>query len=197
MKNRKWLWAALPLLGIFVTGIIAYSTHSGVVAQPAAGNGAKGKILDTLPIKQVVLFNSGVGYFQREGEVEGNVHIPLSFPVGDINDLLKSLVLQDSKGRVGTVNYDSSDPIDKILRSFALDLTANPTFGQILNQARGEKIEITWQPTATAQPLTLTGTIVGMESAPRPAGKDNLVEVQHLNLLCAEGMRNISLADLQ
>src|ERR1051325_7091360 len=180
MKNRKWLWAVVPLLGVFVTGIVAYSTLSGVVAQPG-GNGAKGKVHDTLPIKQVVLFTSGVGYFQREGEIDGNVHIPLSFPVGDINDLLKSLVLQDSKGRVGTVNYDSSDPIDKILRSFALDLTANPTFGQILNQARGEKIEIV-RTDKDGKTSKLSGTIVGLETHKKAVGKDQIVETEVLNL---------------
>ena len=45
-----------------------------------------------LPIGQVVLFTSGVGYFQREGTVEGTTRVDLSFPVQDINDLLKSMV---------------------------------------------------------------------------------------------------------
>ena len=44
-----------------------------------------------MPIRQVVLFNSGVGYFQREGEVDGNTRVELSFPVGDINDLVFNL----------------------------------------------------------------------------------------------------------
>jgi len=48
-----------------------------------------------LPIGQMVLFSSGVGYFQREGAVEGNARVDLSFPVSDINDLLKSMVLRD------------------------------------------------------------------------------------------------------
>ena len=91
---------------------------------------------------QVILYSSGVGYFQREGEVEGSTRVDLSFPVQDINDLLKSMVLQDlGGGRVSAVSYDSQAPIDKTLRSFAIDLTSNPTFGQILNQGRGEKVE--------------------------------------------------------
>src|SRR5207253_5186313 len=102
-----------------------------------------GKAADSpLPIKQVVLFNTGVGYFQREGQVEGTARIDLTFPSYDMNDLLKSLILQDGGGgKISAVNYDSYDPIEKTLRSFAIDLSANPSFGQILNQARGEKIE--------------------------------------------------------
>src|SRR5436305_20824 len=48
-----------------------------------------------LPLAQVILFSSGVGYFQREGTVEGNARVDLSFPAADVNDLLKSLVLED------------------------------------------------------------------------------------------------------
>src|SRR5262249_3630027 len=64
-------------------------TQVGVPAQVAAV---------PLPIAQVVLFSSGVGYFQREGEVQGNARVDLSFPVQDINDLLKSMVLSDLGG---------------------------------------------------------------------------------------------------
>src|SRR6185437_1978246 len=96
-----------------------------------------------LPIGQVVLFSSGVGYFQREGSVEGNARVDLSFPVTDINDLLKSMVLRDlDGGHISTVSYDSNAPIERTLKSFAVNLTTNPSFAQILDQARGEKVEV-------------------------------------------------------
>ena len=90
-----------------------------------------------LPIAQVVLFSSGVGYFQREGTVQGNARIDLTFPVQDINDLLKSMVLQDlDGGNVAAVSYDSHDPVERTLKSFAVDLTGNPSLYQLLEQAR-------------------------------------------------------------
>ncbi len=96
-----------------------------------------------LPIGQVVLFSSGVGYFQREGKVEGNARVDLSFPVADINDLLKSMVVRDlDGGHVSAVSYDSNAPVERTLKSFAINLTGNPGFGQVLNQARGEKVEV-------------------------------------------------------
>lgn len=140
----KWIVSALAVSGLALAVIVWQS--SGQV--PGKGANDNGKTAEaSLPIKHVVLFNSGVAYFQRDGFVEGNTHVDLSFPASDINDLLKSLVLQDSGGgTVSSVNYDSHDPIDKILHSFALDLNNNPTFSQILNQARGEKIEVTLRP---------------------------------------------------
>jgi hypothetical protein len=44
----------------------------------------------SLPVTSVVLFRSGVAFFQRDGQVNGTAHIDLAFPVNDINDLLKT-----------------------------------------------------------------------------------------------------------
>ena len=149
-----------------------------------------------LPINQVVLFSSGVGYFQREGEVDGHARVDLSFPVQDINDLLKSMVLQDlGQGHISAVSYDSQAPVEKTLRSFAINLTGNPTFGNILNQARGEKVEAVLQQ-STNQPATLTGVVVGTEHKREAVGKE-VVESEFINLWCAEGMRSVKMADVQ
>src|SRR5215213_7773214 len=115
-----------------------------------------------LPLSHVVLFSSGVGYYQREGEINGSARVDLNFPATDVNDLIKSLVLQDlGGGKIATINYDSQEPIERTLKTFALDLTANPSLGQLLNQARGEKVEVTLQTSAAGQPSTLTGAILG------------------------------------
>src|SRR5262249_45699264 len=138
--------------------------------------------MSQLPVAQVILYSSGVGYFQREGEIEGSSRIDLSFPVADINDLLKSMVLQDmGGGRISAVSYDSQAPTDKPLRSFAIALTSNPSFAQILNQGRGEKVEVVLQQSNATQPGTLTGTILGVEKQRLPAGKDTAVEIEMLN----------------
>jgi len=43
-------------------------------------------------------------------------------------------------------------PSTKTLKSFAVNLTTNPSLAQILNQARGEKLEVVLQQSNTAQP---------------------------------------------
>ena len=188
--------AALAIGGVAAAWIVrsvAYSPSGQLTARQLPGEPTP-----SMPIARVVLFSSGVGYFQREGQVEGNSRIDLQFPIGDVNDLLKSLVLQDlDQGKIGTVNYDGQDPVDKTLRSFAVDLTGNPTFGELLNQARGEKVEVTMQQTAVNQPGTVTGVIMGMESQMQPNGPTTLHEVHLLNLVCAEGVRSLNLHDIQ
>src|SRR5438067_2843925 len=131
-----------------------------------------------LPIAQVVLFSSGVGYFQREGTIDGTQRIDLTFPTQDINDLIKSMTLRDMDGgQVTAVSYDSNVPVERTLQSFAVNLAANPTFSAILNQARGEKVEVTLQQANATQPGTLTGSIVGVENKKITAGKD-VVDVE-------------------
>src|SRR3984957_16508576 len=126
-----------------------------------------------LPIGQVVLFSSGVGYFQREGQVEGNARVDLSFPVQDINDLIKSMVLRDlDGGHIAAVSYDSNAPVEKTLKSFAINLNNNPSFGAILNQARGEKIEVALAQNNVAQPAVLAGSVVGVEQQKQAVGKE-------------------------
>jgi hypothetical protein len=139
-----------------------------------------------------------VGYFQRDGSVEGDARVDLSFPVGDVNDLIKSMVLRDlDGGHVAAVSYESNAPIDRTLKSFAINLTGNPSFGQLLDQMRGEKVEVVLQQTNTTQPGTMTGTVVGVEHQRQQAGKDAVVDLQLLNLWCADGVRGLKMSEIQ
>lgn len=156
-----------------------------VAAQPQPG-------AEKLPISRIVLFSSGVGYFQRDGVVDGEARINLQFQTQNINDLLKSLVVQDAGGgRVSTVSYDSRDPVEKTLKSFAIDLTSNPSLGQLLQQIRGERIEV--MPSADRGSTPLVGTIVGVQKIKKPVGKDQVIDVEQLDLLTEAGLQSITL----
>src|SRR5262245_24730839 len=192
MRRLFWL---VPVLGLFGLGMVWFQRP----AVSAPGNDAVGnaQAAPALPLRNVVLFSSGVGYFQRRGEIEGNARIDLTFQVRDINDLLKSMVVQDDKGQVGAISCDSLDPVDRTLKSFAVNLTGNPSFHQILNQMRGEKIEVVLQASAANQPGAATGNVIGVEHRRLPARDNSPLEVDVLNLWCAEGVRAIKLTDIQ
>ncbi|AMV29560.1 hypothetical protein VT84_34515 [Gemmata sp. SH-PL17] len=189
----KWLLAA-PVAGALGLG-------AGVGADrllSAAGEAKQDlKPATTLPVTRVVLFNSGVGYFSRSGEVDGDSRVDLTFPESDVNDLLKSMVLEDfGQGRISAVSYDSREPIARTLSSFAINLNNNPTFAGIIAQLRGERIEVAVSATAANQPGKLTGTIVGVEKQKVPAGTQT-TDAEVLNMWCAEGMRAIKMSDIQ
>src|SRR5579885_3221055 len=101
------LIAAVPICAFFV-----WRSSAGAPQTPDNGSASERRPGPNLPIRDIVLFNSGVGYFQREGSVEGDARVDLQFPAGEVNDLLKSLVLQDlGQGNISTISYDSLEPI--------------------------------------------------------------------------------------
>src|SRR5258708_5839872 len=51
--------------------------------------------MSTLPITRVVLYKHGVGYFEREGRVEGDAALSLTFKQSEVSDVLKSLTVLD------------------------------------------------------------------------------------------------------
>src|SRR5688500_789931 len=129
----------------FTSAILAAAVSAGLATVPAyaqlpgdkpAAEAAKAGQAD-VPVKVVVLFSSGVGYFEHGGSIKGNTSTELRFKTNQINDILKSLVLQDlGGGKVSTVVYPSQDPIDKTLKSFQVDLAGNPSLAELLSQLR-------------------------------------------------------------
>ncbi|MFO0896171.1 MAG: hypothetical protein U0836_01980 [Pirellulales bacterium] len=143
-----------------------------------------------MPLKKAVLFNSGVGFFERSGKVAGDAELELQFNAEDINDLLKSMVLQDlGGGKISAVTYSSRDPVTKTLKTFAIDLTSNPTLAQLLAQIRGEKVEL-------EAPNALSGLIVGVEVRSEPTRDGGAVEREFLTLLTDDGLRSVPLASV-
>ncbi|TWT42292.1 hypothetical protein RAS1_34220 [Phycisphaerae bacterium RAS1] len=144
-----------------------------------------------LDVTRVALFSSGVGYFQADAKIDGDSSAELKFRTDQINDILKSLVVQDlDGGTIGVVSYASRDPIDKTLRSFGVDITGKPTLPQLLDQLRGEPIEV-------GGPRALKGVIVGVEKRQVSGGTDKVIEIDVLNLLTDAGIEQVEVRTVQ
>ncbi len=145
-----------------------------------------------VPVRAVVLFSSGVGYFEHFGTVKGDGTTELRFKTNQINDILKSLILQDlDNGKVTTITYPSLDPISKTLRSFQVDITGNPPLADLLNQLRGAKVTLKFSD------QSLTGTILGVEKKQKPIGTDKVIERPALNLLTGASIKSVYIEDVQ
>ncbi len=139
-----------------------------------------------LPLSRVVLFSTGVGYFQHDGTVDGDATVPLSFRVDQINDILKSLVLMDQGGTVGPVTYASREPLSKALAAFSINLGDNPSLYQLLLRLRGSEAQI------SLGRDSLRGLILGVESQ-QVTVKDTTETLQYLNLLTDKGLHSLPL----
>jgi hypothetical protein len=196
MATKKWLLGATAAGAVGVGATVGIGTDKLLGAADAVAKQDLKQAV-SLPIARVVLFNSGVGYFSRSGEVVDDARVDLTFPEQDINDLLKSMVLEDfDRGRIAAVSYDSREPISRTLSSFAINLNGNPTYAGIVSQMRGERVELTMVPGAVNQPGKLSGVIVGIEQQKEAKGNATL-DVEVLNVWCAEGLRSVKLPDIQ
>jgi hypothetical protein len=164
-----------------------------VLLSPVAASAQAAENDVSVPISTLVLFTSGVGYFQHDGTVDGNAKMELTFSTGQINDLLKSLVLRDlDGGTISSVTYSSRDPITRTLKSFSMDLTSNPTLSNLLVQTRGEAITVT-----LASGNTLTGTIISVETRQVSESTKGVISGDYLTLNTAAGVTSLSLNDIQ
>lgn len=182
---------ALLGIGIALTALAVTGTPSaGALTSAGAPTGAKA-IKTDLPLKQVVLFTSGVAYFERAAEISGTAEAELAFKTDQINDLIKSLVLIDEGGgHIAAVTYESRDPVDRTLKSFSVDLTDNPNLGNLLNRLRGVNVRV------KATSRDWTGMIVGVEIRKRYVDKE-IFEEKILNLMSDKNVRALSLDAIQ
>ncbi len=144
----------------------------------------------TLPVRDVVLFNSGVGYFQRAGRVEGEAALELSFRKEQINDILKSLVLFDPGGTVRPVTYQANEPISRRLRNVGGALGPTVSLADVLRKFQGARMRVEVGADASEGRLVS----VSMQAVTPPLGNNtNPITRDVLNLLTETGLKAIPL----
>jgi hypothetical protein len=135
-----------------------------------------------LPIKRVVLFKHGVGYFQRLGSVEDDQLIELSFKANQMNDVLKSLTALDfNGGNFAALSYDSEEPLERRLAELTMSIPEKGAISAFLDRLKGAKVSV---PRGSSD---LSGTIVGIEEVNRTQD-GAVIKDAHLAIL-AEGGR--------
>ena len=113
-----------------------------------------------LPVRKVVLYKNGVGYFEHAGSVTNNQRVTIDFTSPQLNDVLQSLtVLDEGGGRIAGVNYNSTTPLAEQLKTLSLGMTEDPTSTELFQALRGQRVEVTGGPGGT-----LTGRLMAIES---------------------------------
>ncbi len=96
-----------------------------------------------LELKRVMLSAGGVGYFEYEAQVEGNATLPLSVRLDQVDDVLKSIVVYDDKGVVGTIRLPGREPLAQIFRDLPFGPEALSSPVMLLNSLPGAQIRAT------------------------------------------------------
>jgi hypothetical protein len=139
-----------------------------------------------LPVKTVVLYKHGVGYFERSGPLSPGESARVDFNENAMNDVLKSLTINDQGGKVTGLRYDSSIPLEQKLDEFPFRISNGEPLAAVLDQLKGSRIELDFGSQKVA------GAIV---SARLITGDKDHAEREQLTLLMDSGdLRNVDLA---
>jgi hypothetical protein len=96
-----------------------------------------------LPIREVILYKHGVGFFERAGKLEAGDTARIDFKADDMNDVLKSLTITDrSGGKISGVRYDASEPLEERLKNFPFAVGSDSTLAVFLDQMKGARVEL-------------------------------------------------------
>jgi hypothetical protein len=140
-----------------------------------------------LPVRQVILYKHGIGFFERSGTLGAGETARLDFKAEEMNDVLKSLTIEEKGGgKVSGLRYDSSIPLDQKLAEFPISIADGQPLTAVLDQLKGAKVEI------SLGGEKIVGTIVGARTV--PGDKDRREQEQVSMLLESGDLRTIELA---
>lgn len=142
-----------------------------------------------LPVRRVVLYKNGVGYFEHLGRVRGSQDVHVDFTSAQLNDVLKSITVLDlSGGRITSVDYNSEAPLARRLATLRLALGEKPTTAEFLGSLRGARLEV-----RSGTGPALSGKLLSVERKTR-TGTNWTVETDEISLITDSGeVRSVDL----
>jgi hypothetical protein len=127
-----------------------------------------------LPVRRVVLYKNGVGYFEHVGRVRGSQSVTIDFNTAQLNDVLQSLTTLDlGGGRIADVSINSEAPFAQRLGALTLPIGERTTLAELLGALRGARLEV------RTGDRVITGRLLSIERRPRKddAPRDELTLV--------------------
>jgi hypothetical protein len=114
---------------IWLVGILAV-----IAVSPAAAA--------ELALGRVVLSAGGVGQFEYGAEVDGAETLTLSVPLDQVNDVLKSLRIDDPAGRPASVSLPGRQPLTEAFRILPFDQEALASADALLGALVGAEVKL-------------------------------------------------------
>ncbi|CBS85723.1 DUF4139 domain-containing protein [Azospirillum lipoferum] len=180
--TRAILLASTALLMAAPGALAATGTANG-----SGGNGPGG---GQLALTRVLLSTGGVGYFEYEATVTGDADLSLEVRRDQVDDVLKSIVVYDDKGGVGTIGLPGAEPLDTAFRELPFspgDLTSPAA---LLSAMQGAEVTAGGSRQLTGRLMSVT------EETVRLPGNDGATATRHrVTLMTAEGLRQLVLEE--
>jgi hypothetical protein len=181
---REFILIVVITTGLLVAGL-AERNAAAAEPDPSASSDSAGR----LPVKRVVLYKNGVGYFEHATRIRGNQDLAIDFTTAQLNDVLKSLTVVDlGDGRISGVRYNSIAPLDERLKALRLPFGEEITRVDFLTALRGARVEV------RSGSENASGRLLSVEKEKRVNEKGESFEVTEFSLVTDSGeMRNFDL----
>jgi hypothetical protein len=182
-------FASLVLCASVVLAEKKPSSRDLVTTNPGTNLPEAGSSAARLPVKRVVLYKNGIGYFEHTARVHGNQDLGIDFTTGQLNDVLKSLTVVDlGEGRIGSVRYNSIAPLEERLRLLRLPFGEQVSNVEFLTALRGARVEV------RSGSGSAMGRLLSVEKERRQNGKGDYVDVTTFAIVTDGGeMRSFEL----
>ena len=179
-------WAVAVL---FALATVSHAQPSPQTAKSQTARASARDDSSRLPVKRVVLYKNGVGYFEHSARVQGNQDLNIDFTTAQLNDVLKSLTAVDlGAGRISGVRYNSIAPLDERLKALRLPFGEAVTRADFLSALRGARIEV------RGKSETATGRLLSVEQEDRTNDSGVTNHVTEFSVMTDSGeMRNFDL----
>ena len=120
-----------------------------------------------LPIRRMMVYKHGVGYFERRGAVNG-AELRLTFPREAMDDVLKSLVVLDlGTGQVLGVDFETPEDRAAQIARGSIHLSDNRSLLDLLRDLRGRRVRLAVQPDRRTPAETsgevMEGLVIGVD----------------------------------
>ncbi len=165
---------------LLILAFPVFSTGEGTVEVSNARTGY-------LPVSRVVLYTAGLAQMVHETTVTNNEIIMFPVDPKDINDILKSLIVEDlDGGTVDVVNFDSNDPLSVALGDLRVNPSGSPVLTDFLKRTQGESVIVT----------TEKGVFRGRIFSVEKFQKENQIFTT-LNLIDSNGIQAVDITELK
>ncbi len=142
-------------------------------------------IAQTLPLKRVMLSTGGVGYFEHETVVDGDAQLEFQVRLDQVDDVLKSIVVYDDAGGVGTVSLPGREPLKQVFRDLPFGRQALSSPIALLNALQGAEIE-------AVGARALRGRLIRVAPEVMRLANGNATITRHrVSLMTAQGIQHL------
>ena len=147
-----------------------------------------------LPVSRVVLYKNGLALFERSGEVKPGEPVRLEFKKSEMDDVLKTLVLDSTGSAITNLRYQLDEPLETRLGEIGLTIKSGVTLAGLLDELRGAKVML------TAASGSIEGTIVSgrLSQHAQYAQKQELTVLTtggELRIIDLDGVSAVKLSD--